>query len=105
MQDREPLSTRKLGEKLGVRHRALLREHDDAIRAIGRENRKGALNVFGRAKLDSFSLETQLLRELDCARRLGRFADILWVINHRDAGGRRNQLTEYRKALRHELGG
>jgi hypothetical protein len=72
MQDWEPLSARKLGQKLRVGNRALFGQDDEAIGAIGRKGGKGALDVFGRAELNGFGVETQLFRELDSARRLGR---------------------------------
>ena len=71
-------------------NRALLREDDEAIGTIGREGREGALDVFGRAELNGFGVETQLFRELDSARRLGRFTDVLRVVeNYKARRGRR----------------
>ena len=105
MQDWEPLSARKLGQELRVDHRALFGQDDEAIGAIGRKGGKGALDVFGRAELNGFGVETQLFRELDSARRLGGLTDVLWVVKDHEAGRRRQKLAEHRHALRHELGG
>src|SRR5438477_9749659 len=105
MQDGEPLSARKLGQELRVNHRALLGQDDEAIGAIGRKGGKGALDVFGRAELNGFGVETKLFRELDSARRLGGLTDVLWVVKDQEAGRRRQKLTEHRHALRQELGG
>jgi len=70
MHDWEPFSARKLGQELRVaieRVRSGRRGH----RAIVAKGGKGALDVFGRAELNGFGVETQLFRELDKARRLG----------------------------------
>ena len=99
----EPLSARKFGQELRVDHRALLGQDDEAIGAIGRKGGKGALDVFGRAELNGFGVETQLFRELDSARRLGGLTDVLWVVKDHDPGRRRQKLAEHRHALRHEL--
>ena len=37
MEDRQPLSARKLGQEFRVKHRALLCEHNEAIRPISRK--------------------------------------------------------------------
>jgi len=71
MHDWQPFSARKLGQELRVGNRALFGQDDEAIGAIGRKGGKGALDVFGRAELNGFGVETQLFRELDKARRLG----------------------------------
>jgi len=72
MQDREPFSARKLGQQLRVSNRALLREDDEAIGTIGREGREGALDVFGRAELNGFGVETQRLERKNSGRTLMR---------------------------------
>jgi len=95
----------KLDQELRVGNRALFGQDDEAIRAIGRKGGKGALDVFGRAELNGFGVETQLFRELDGARRLGGLTDVLWVVKDHEVGRRRQKLAEHRHALRHELGG
>src|SRR3977135_4729831 len=105
MQDWERLSERKLGQELRVGNRALFGQDDEAIGEIGRKGGKGALDVFGRAELNGFGVETQLFRELDKARRLGGLTDVLWVVNDHEAGRGRQKLAEHPHALRHELGG
>ena len=87
--NREPLSTRKLGQELGVHHRTLLRQDDDAVGAIGWEGRKSPLDVFSRAELNRFGIKAKLLRELDSARRLGGLTDVLRVVKDHEAGRRR----------------
>src|SRR6266436_3948974 len=105
MQNWEPLSARKLGQQVRLDHRTLLGQDDEAIGAIGRKGGKGAVDVFSRAELNGFGVETQLFRELDSARRLGRLTDVLWVVKDHEARRRRQQLAEHGHALRHELGG
>src|ERR1700745_4229522 len=60
MQERQPLSARKLGQEFRVKHRALLCEHDEAIRAITRKGGKRALDVVRRAELNRRRTQAQL---------------------------------------------
>src|SRR5262245_65559688 len=79
MEDRQPLPARKLGQEFRVKHRALLCEHNEAIRPISREGGKSAFYVFRHAELNSLRIKAQLLREFDRACRLRRLADVLRV--------------------------
>jgi len=56
-----------------VGYRALLGQDDEAIGTIGRKGGKGSLDILGRAELNSFGVETQLLRKLDSASGLGAY--------------------------------
>src|SRR5262249_43169245 len=105
MQDREPLFARKLSQELRVGYRALLGQDDEAIGTIGRKGGKGGLDILGRAELNSFGVEIQLLRKLDSASGLGWLTDVFRVVKDHEAGSRRQKLAKYRQALRQELGG
>ena len=50
MEDRQPLSARKLGQEFRVKHRALLCEHNEAIRPISRKGGKSAFDVLRRRR-------------------------------------------------------
>ena len=100
MEDRQPLSARKLGQEFCVKHRALLCEHNEAIRPISRKGGKSAFDVLRREELNSLRIKTQLLREFDRAGRLRRLADVLRVEKDHDARGGRQKLAEDPHALR-----